>query len=281
MDENAIIEKIGLIAGNGEFPLFFARFASREDRKIIAIGLQEETNPALEKEVEKLYWLHLGELKKLINIFKQENVQTAVMAGQVKHFRLFDLLKLDTRAMTLLSKLKDKRADTILAGVAEELAKEGINLIDSTTFLSSFLPQEGVLTSTKPTKAQWSDICFGYRIAKGIAGLDIGQTVVVKDKAVLAVEAMEGTDETILRGGKFGKKDVVAVKVSKPQQDRRFDIPIVGEKTVQILKEAKATVLAFSAGSTLLLNQEEVIRLANAEKICLVAVGDKIIEDKK
>ncbi len=281
MDENINTGKIGLIAGNGEFPLFFARFAREQGKKIIAVALREETTPLLEQEVDKLYWLHLGQLKKLIEIFKKEDIKTAVMAGQVKHFRLFDLLKLDSRAVSLLSKLKDKRADTILAGVAEELTKEGIQLIDSTTFLSSFLPKKGILTLTKPTKQQLKDISFGYKIAKSIAGLDIGQTVVVKDRAVLAVEAMEGTDETIKRGAKFGREDVVVVKVSKPRQDRRFDIPIIGEKTVYVLKEAKVGVLAFSAGSTLLLDREKVIRMANDEKICLIAVGEDVIEGKQ
>lgn len=281
MDDNIDIGKIGLIAGNGEFPLFFARFAREQGKKIIAVALKEETTSTLEQDVEKLYWLHLGQLKKLIKIFKKEDIKTAVMAGQVKHFRLFDLLKLDSRAASLLSRLKDKRADTILAGVAEELSKEGIKLIDSTTFLSSFLPKEGILTSAKPTKSQWKDISFGYKIAKNIAGLDIGQTVVVKDRAVLAVEAMEGTDETIKRGGKFGRGDVVVVKVSKPQQDRRFDIPIIGETTIHVLREAKVSVLAFSAEATLLLDREKVIRLANDEKICLIAVADDVIEGKE
>lgn len=278
MDNNIDTEKIGLIAGNGEFPLFFARFARQKNKTIVAVALKEETVPALEREVDKLYWLHLGQLKKLIEIFKQENIKTAVMAGQVKHFRLFDLLKLDSRAAALLARLKDKRADTILAGVAEELAKEGIQLIDSTTFLSSFLPQEGVLTSVKPSKNQWRDIAFGYKIAKSIAGVDIGQTVVVKDQTVLAVEAMEGTDETILRGAKLGKGDVVVVKVSKPRQDRRFDMPIVGERTIAILKKAEVNVLAFSAGSTLLLDRETVVKMADEAGICLVAIGEDEIE---
>ncbi|MFH1239432.1 MAG: UDP-2,3-diacylglucosamine diphosphatase LpxI [bacterium] len=279
MDDNNIdTEKIGLIAGNGEFPLFFSRFARQKNKTVIAVALKEETDPALGKEVAKLYWLHLGQLKKMIEIFQEENIKTAVMAGQVKHFRLFDLLKLDSRAASLLARLKDKRADTILTGVAEELAKEGINLIDSTTFLSSFLPPEGVLTSRKPTKDQLKDIAFGYKIAKSIAGLDIGQTVVVKDRAVLAVEAMEGTDETIRRGAKLGRGEVVVVKVSKPRQDRRFDIPIIGEMTIETLKKAEVSVLAFSAGATLLLDKEAVVKMADKAGICLIAIGEDGLE---
>jgi UDP-2,3-diacylglucosamine hydrolase len=275
MDNNDInIEKIGLIAGNGEFPLFFSRCARQKNKAVIALALKEETDPALEKEVAKIYWLHLGQLSKMINIFKEEKIGKAVMIGQVKHFRLFDLLKLDTRATALLARLKDKRADTILAGVAEELAKEGIELIDSTTFLASFLPAEGILTSHKPTKEQLKDIFFGHKIAKSIAGLDIGQTVVVKDRAVLAVEAMEGTDQTILRGAKLGRGEVVVVKVSKPKQDRRFDIPIIGERTIETLKKAGVKVLAFSAGSTLILDTEAVVKMADRAGICLVAVGE-------
>ncbi|MFH1784232.1 MAG: UDP-2,3-diacylglucosamine diphosphatase LpxI [bacterium] len=272
-------KKIGLIAGNGEFPLFFARFARKEGHSIIAAAIKEETKPELENEVDGIYWLHLGQLKKLIDIFKSENIREAVMAGQVKHFRLFDVLKLDSSAVALLSRLKDKRADSILKGVADELGKHGIKLMDSTRFLSSFLPAKGILTSLKPTKDQWKDIRFGYEIAKNVAGLDIGQTVVVKDRAVLAVEAMEGTDVTIKRGGKFAKKGAVVVKVSKPRQDRRFDIPIVGERTIKVLREAGISVLAFSAGSTLLLEKELVVKEAKKSKVCLVAVDDTILED--
>ncbi len=264
--------KIGLIAGNGDYPLHFARAAKAQGKKIITVALDGETDPNLTNLVDSFSWIGLGQLNKLIDIFRKEQITQVVMAGQVKHFRLFDLLKLDLRAAALLKRLPNKKADTILGGVAEELEKEGISLVDSRIFLEKFIPQAGVLTKAKPNKEQQKDIEFGLKIAKGIAGLDIGQTVIVKDQAVLAVEAMEGTDQAILRGGKIGKGEVVVVKVSKPGQDFRFDVPIIGEKTIDILREAGAQVLAFCAGETLILNIERVIELANEYKICLVAI---------
>lgn len=264
--------KIGLIAGNGDYPLHFARAAKDAGKTVIAAALEGETNPELESIVDTFTWVGLGQLQKLIQVFKKEHVTRAVMAGQVKHFRLYDLLKLDIRALSLLNKLPNKKADTILKAVCHELEKEGVRLVEATVFLGKFIPQEGILTKIRPTKQQQNDIAFGWRIAKGIAGLDIGQTVVVKEQAVLAVEAMEGTDKTILRGGDIGKGEVVVVKVSKPNQDFRFDIPVIGERTVETLNTAKAAVLAFSAGETLILNMGKVIELANKYKICLVAI---------
>ncbi len=268
--------KIGLIAGNGDYPLHFARAAREQNLRVIAVALEGETKPELENLVDSFTWVSLGQLNKLISVFKKQEVKRAVMAGQVKHFRLFDLLKLDLRAMGLLKRLPDKKADTILGGVAQELNQEGIRLVDSTIFLEKFIPREGILTKQKPTKEERQDINFGLRLAKGIAGLDIGQTVVVKDKAVLAVEAMEGTDQAILRGGLIGKENVVVVKVSKPHQDLRFDVPIIGERTIETLHQAKAGVLAFSAGETLILDLEKVVALADHYKICLAAVKEQI-----
>lgn len=265
-------KKLGLIAGNGQYPLIFARTAKELGWEIVAVAIKQETEPGLKDMVDKFWWVEVGELAKLINIFKKEQVKRAVMAGQVKHIRLFDFLKLDFKAISLLKKIKDKKADTILKAVAEELAKAGIQLEDSTIFLKKFMPGEGILTKIEPTAEQWEDIKFGYKIAKQIAGLDIGQTVIVKDLAVLAIEAMEGTDETIKRGGTLGKKDSIVVKVSKPAQDFRFDIPIIGEKTIEALIQAKIKILAFSAGETLFLNLDKVITRANENEICLVGV---------
>lgn len=265
-------KRLGLIAGNGQYPLIFARTAKEQGWEIVAVAIKQETEPALKEIADKFFWVEVGELSKLINIFKKEQVKKAVMAGQVKHIRLFDFLKLDFKAINLLKKIKDKKADTILKAVAEEMAKEGIQLEDSTIFLKKFMPGEGILTKTEPSAEQWKDIKFGYKIAKQIAGLDIGQTIVVKDLAVLAVEAMEGTDETVKRGGTLGKKDSIVVKVSKPAQDFRFDVPIVGEKTIETLVQAKIKILAFNAGETLFLNLNRVIARANENKICLVGV---------
>jgi len=267
--------KIGLIAGNGKFPLIFAQEAKRVGAEVVALAIKKETSPSLENLVDRIHWVNVGQLGDLIEICKKEGITRAVMAGQVRHTRLFGQVRLDARAMALLAGVKDKKANSLLGAVADELLREGIELIDSATYLSHLLPSPGILTRRKPTQKEWQDIEFGHKMAKEIAGLDIGQTVVVKDQTVLAVEGMDGTDRTIKRGGKLGRGDVVVVKVSKPQQDRRFDLPIIGERTVEVLKEAKAKVLAFSARSTILLNREKVVKSANQNGISLVAVKEE------
>lgn len=267
--------KIGLIAGNGKFPLIFAREAKKVGTEVVALAIKKETSPSLENLVDRIHWVNVGQLGDLIEICKKEGITRAVMAGQVRHTHLFGQVRLDARAMALLAGVKDKKADSLLGAVADELLREGIELIDSATYLSHLLPSPGILTRRKPTQKEWRDIEFGHKMAKEIAGLDIGQTVVVKDQTVLAVEGMDGTDSTIKRGGKLGRGDVVVVKVSKPHQDRRFDLPIVGERTVEVLKQAKAKVLAFSARSTILLDREKVVKNANQNGISLVAVKEK------
>jgi DUF1009 family protein len=266
--------KIGLIAGNGRFPLIFAQEAKRQGMEVVALAIKKETNPSLEDLVDRIHWVDLGQLGDLIEICKKEGIARVVMAGQVRHTRLFSQVKLDARAMALLAGVKDKKANSLLGAVADELSREGIELLDSATYLSHLLPSPGILTRRKPTQKEWRDIEFGHKMAKEIAGLDIGQTVVVKDQTVLAVEGMDGTDLTIKRGGKLGRRDVVVVKVSKPQQDRRFDLPIVGDRTIEVLKEAKAKVLAFSARNTILLDTEKVIKRANQNGISLVAIKE-------
>ncbi len=267
--------KIGLIAGNGKFPLIFAQEAKRVGAELVALAIKKETSPRLENLVDRIHWVNVGQLGNLIEICKKEGITRAVMAGQVRHTRLFGQVKLDARAMALLAGVKDKKANSLLGAVADELLREGIELIDSATYLSHLLPSPGILTRRKPTQKEWRDIEFGHKMAKEIAGLDIGQTVVVKDQTVLAVEGMDGTDRTIKRGGKLGRGDVVVVKVSKPQQDRRFDLPIIGERTIEVLKQAKAKVLAFSARSTILLDREKVVKSANQNGISLVAVKEE------
>jgi len=267
--------KIGLIAGNGKFPLIFAQEAKKAGAKVVALAIKEETSPKLKNLVDRIHWVNVGQLGDLIEICKKEGITRAVMAGQVRHSRLFTQVKLDPRAMALLAGVKDKKANSLLGAVADELSREGIELIDSATYLSHLLPSPGILTRRKPTQKEWRDIEFGHKMAKEIAGLDIGQTVVVKDQSVLAVEGMDGTDFTIKRGGRLGRGDVVVVKVSKPQQDRRFDLPIIGERTVEVLKQAKAKVLAFSARSTILLNRKKVVKSANQNGISLVAIKEE------
>jgi DUF1009 family protein len=267
--------KIGLIAGNGKFPLIFAQEAKRVGAEVVALAIKKETSPSLQNLVDRIHWVNVGQLGDLIEICKKEGITRAVMAGQVRHTRLFSQVKLDARAMALLAGVKDKKANSLLGAVADELLREGIELMDSATYLSHLLPSPGILTRRKPTQREWRDIEFGHKMAKEIASLDIGQTVVVKDQAVLAVEGMEGTDRAIKRGGRLGRGDVVVVKVSKPQQDRRFDLPIVGERTVEVLKQAKAKVLAFSARNTILLDREKVVKSANQNGLSLVAIKEK------
>ena len=267
--------KIGLIAGNGKFPLIFAQEAKKAGAKVVALAIKEETSPKLKNLVDRIHWVNVGQLGDLIEICKKEGITRAVMAGQVRHSRLFTQVKFDPRAMALLAGVKDKKANSLLGAVADELSREGIELIDSATYLSHLLPSPGILTRRKPTQKEWLDIEFGHKMAKEIAGLDIGQTVVVKDQSVLAVEGMDGTDFTIKRGGRLGRGDVVVVKVSKPQQDRRFDLPIIGERTVEVLKQAKAKVLAFSARSTILLDRKKVVKSANQNGISLVAIKEE------
>ncbi|MCP4649351.1 MAG: LpxI family protein [PVC group bacterium] len=266
------MEKIGLIAGNGEFPLLFAKGAKAAGISVLAIGIKEETSKELENLVDSIHWISVGQLKTLIDIFKKEEIKKAVMAGQIRHKLLFSDIELDEELKTLLLQLKDKKTDTILGAVALRLKQLGIELIDSSTFLKDYLPEKGILTQTKPTEHQWQDVSFGLEIAKTIAGLDIGQSVVVKDKVVLAVEAIEGTDEAISRGNLLCKGGAVAVKVSKPNQDMRFDIPLIGKRTIETLINTKTAVLAIEAGKTLFLDREHVLKLADKHGISIVAV---------
>ena len=265
------MDKIGLIAGSGNFPLLLAREASRRGVEVVAVGIKGETYSELEGMVERFYWTKLGQFTKLIRYLKSEDVNQIVMAGQIKHVQIFNQLALDLKALSLFKKLKDKKADTILKGVVEAFEDEGIKVLPSNIFLSHLMPDKGILTKTGPSKDEEKDISFGTQIAKGIAGLDIGQTVVVKNKSVVAVEAMEGTDETIRRGGNIGGKGIVVVKVSKPNQDIRFDIPVIGLKTVQIMLEAGASALAIDAQNCLFFDQEEALTIANEHNICILA----------
>lgn len=265
------MDTIGLISGNGNFPILCATEAKKRGVRVVAVGIRGETEPALEGMVDRFYWINLGELTKLIRFLKKEGVTKALMVGQIKHVSIFKQLTLDLKALGLLMKLKNKKADTLLGGVVQVLEEEGISILPSTTFLSHLLPSKGILTRTQPTKAIKKDITFGTEIAKGIAGLDIGQTVVVKNRSVVAVEAMEGTDETIRRGGIIGGRGTVVVKVSKPQQDVRFDVPVVGLKTIQTMAEAGAHALALDAAKTLFFDQEKALPMADKHEICIIA----------
>ncbi len=266
------MKRIGLIAGNGKFPLIFAQEARKRNIEIVAVALKEETSPDLKKLADKIYWISVGQLKELIEIFKKENINQAVMAGQVRQELIFKNLNLDNLALGLLNNIKDKRGDSILKAVAGILKKEGIDLIDSFTFLENLMPRKGVLTKKSPDKKQQEDIEFGKNIAKALADLEIGQSVVVKDKAVAALEAVEGTDRAIRRGAELAGAGTVVVKMSKTNQDMRFDIPVIGASTVKTLIEAKAAVLAVEAGRSLIIDKEECLRLADNNDIIITVI---------
>jgi DUF1009 family protein len=269
------MKPLGLIAGNGQFPLLVAEEARRQGRSVVAAAIEGETDPALAKRVDVFHWLKLGQIKRTIQIFKDAGADEAVMAGQVKHVSIFDLRHLDLTAVKILATLPNKKTDTLLGAVAEVFAKEGIRFLPSTLYLADRLAPAGPLTSLRPSKEQQRDIDFGFRNAKAIAGLDLGQTVCVKDQAVLALEAMEGTDACILRAGTFAAGFTVA-KVAKPRQDIRFDVPVIGFRTLETLKAAGASVLAVEAGKTLLFDQEAFLKGAVEAEIIVVGVKESV-----
>lgn len=267
-----MVNRIGLLAGNGRFPIIFAESARKKGVEVIAIGINEETSKELEKFVNKMYWLGVGELEKLLGILKEENIRSIVMAGQVKHKLLFDKnIKIDNRMQFLLGSLKNKKTDSIIGAVARLLEFKGIKVLSSIIFLSDYLPQKGVLTKTLPDQRILKDIDFGRKIAKTIAGLDIGQSIIVKDRVVLAVESIEGTDEAIKRAVRYGNEGIVVIKVTKPRQDMRFDVPVVGPDTIRLLKEVKASCLSIEAKKTLIIDKQETLRLAEEAGISIVA----------
>lgn len=267
-----MVNRIGLLAGNGRFPIIFAESARKKGVEIIAIGINEETSKELEKFVDKIYWLGVGELEKLLGILREENIRSIVMAGQVRHKLLFDNnIKIDKKMQALLGGLRDKKTDSIIGAVARLLEFKGVKVLSSITFLSDYLPRKGVLTRKVPDERVLKDIDFGRRIAKVIAGLDIGQSVIVKDKVVLAVESIEGTDEAIRRAERYGKDGIVVIKVTKPMQDMRFDVPVIGPDTIRLLKEVKASCLSIEAGKTLIIDKQETLRLAEEADITIVA----------
>jgi DUF1009 family protein len=249
------MQKIGLIAGNGTFPIAFARAAKQKGMQVIAVAHEGETLPELAQWVDGIFWIKVGQLGKLISIFKEQGVTDALMAGGIKKTRLFGGGMPDLRAVALLAKMVYKKDDSILRAVADELESEGITIRESTLYLDSIL-----------------DINFGWHMAKEIGKLDIGQTVLVKDQAVLAVEAIEGTDEAIRRGGLLCGQGAVVVKVCKPQQDLRFDLPAIGTQTIQTMKQVKAACLAIEAGKTIIIDRETVVRDADAVGIAIVAI---------
>lgn len=270
------MEKIGLIAGNGRFPIIFAQKAIEQGLMVVAVAHRGETLPELETVVSKaggqITWLHVGQLGRLIKVFKAAGVEQVVMAGGIKKTRLFSDVRPDLRSLKLLSQVGQNKDDLLLRAVARELEGEGLTVRESTLYLSSILVSKGPMTRRVPTSEEWEDIRFGWQIAKEVGRLEIGQCIVVKRRAVLAVEAIEGTDETIKRGGRLCRSGAVVIKVSKPQQDLRFDVPAVGPSTLEAMKEVKATTLALEAGKTLLLDKELVLEMANRGKISIIGM---------
>ncbi|MFA6002854.1 MAG: UDP-2,3-diacylglucosamine diphosphatase LpxI [Elusimicrobiota bacterium] len=268
---------IGLLAGSGRFPLLFAQEARRMNVPIVALGIKGVTDPALEAWTGPVNYVGLGQLSKPIAILKAAGVRRAVMMGKVQHSSLFGAVIPDLRAIKILAGLRDKRTDTILRAVAEEFSKDGIELLSSATFLSHLMVPEGRLTKRKPSKSEYEDIRLGWSAAKTVAGFDIGQTVVVKDKAVIAVEAMEGTDACILRArdiaAAHGKKTALTViKVAKPKQDLRFDIPVLGLDTLKTFAAAGVSALAAEAGTTIIFDKDDFIRQADRQDLAIVGL---------
>lgn len=267
-----MMETIALIAGNGSLPLIFAQAAKDKGARLIAIAFEEETDKSIGDYVHQVYWISVGQLSRLIEILEKEKVKKAVMAGQIRHKLLFSNIEIDDEFKVLLSKIKDKKTDTILGAVAQRIGQLGVQLMDSTSFIKDYLPAAGVLTKKKPSSQEMEDVEFGLKIAKTVAGLDIGQSVVVKNKAVLSVEAIEGTDQAICRGSRYCQGGAVVVKVSKPNQDMRFDIPLIGKQTIETMIREKAAVLAIEANKTFFLDREHVLAEADKHGIVIIAV---------
>ena len=265
--------KIGLIAGNRKFPIILAEEARKRNYSVVAVAIKGETDPRLTNLVEKIFWLGLEEFPKLVEVFNAERVTELVMAGQVSPRQLFkSQIRNNPDVKELLDSLKDKRADTIFGAIARRLEERGLKILDSTFLLTEYLPRRGTLTRAQPGFSDWDDIYLGIKIAKEIALLDIGQTAAIKDKAIVAIEALEGTDNLIRRAGRIARKGVVVVKVSKPEQDMRFDVPVVGLNTIKNLARARAAGLSIEAEKTLFIDREQAVRLADKKGMFVVAV---------
>ncbi len=267
------IEKIGLIAGGGQFPLLIAEAAKKQGISVIAVAHQGDTEPSLADAVDTIIWVRLGQLGRLIKGLKQHGVKKTLMAGTIAKKRMFRNIRPDLRSISIFSKLAVFHDDDILRAVTDELMKEGIEIISSTEYLPELLAPPGCLTRKKPTKAEKEDVRFAWNVAKELGRLDIGQCVVVRRKTVLALEAMEGTDETIRRGGRLAREKAVVVKVSKPNQDLRFDVPSVGLETIRVMSDVKASLLAVEAGRTLLFDRKEMTALADEKGISIISLG--------
>jgi DUF1009 family protein len=275
-------KKLGLIAGNGKFPFLVLDAAKAQGHEVIVAAIKEEAAPEIaQRGAASVHWLSLGDLSKLIDTFKKEGVTTAVMAGQVKHKQIFSAIKPDWRLAKLLMSLTTRNTDSLIGAVAKVLEDEGIHLISSTALLEPLLAKPGVLTRRAPSEAEKKNVTYGRSVARHLAQYDIGQTVVIADSACVAVEAMEGTDATILRAAEIMRslagdastlsRALTVVKVAKPNQDMRFDVPVIGVATIETMQRAGATCLALDAGKCLLLDGDKVTTAADAAGIAIVA----------
>jgi len=267
------LERIGIVAGQGQFPLLLARAARDQGIHVTGFGLEGFATTDFANSVDEIEWVELGQFSRLIELLRTHKIDHIALVGRVPHNSIWQYRHFDVRVVKILATTFNRRADGLLARICEEFRKEGIEVIDSTLFLRSFMPKVGHLTQgRKLTESEQEDIEFGLPLARAVAGLDIGQTIVVKDKAVVAVEGLEGTDRCVRRAAEIAGPGVVIVKVSKPRQDTRFDVPVIGMRTIELMIEVKASVIAISAGETLVFNQEEVIARAEAAGISIVAV---------
>jgi len=275
------MERIGLIAGNGNFPFLVLDAARVQGFEVVVVAIKEEASPEIEDRAAAVHWVSLGELSKLIETFQREGVRRAIMAGQVKHKQIFSAIRPDWRLAKLLLSLTTRNTDSLLGAVAKVLADEGITLESSTGLLEPLLVKSGVLTRRAPTEQERKNVDYGRAVARQLAQYDIGQTVVIAESACVAVEAMEGTDAAIERAGHIMgslrgdastlSRALTVVKIAKPNQDMRFDVPVIGVKTIEVMQAAGATCLALDAGKCLLLDGEKVLDTANAAGIVVVA----------
>jgi UDP-2,3-diacylglucosamine hydrolase len=264
-------EILGIIAGSGVYPRELAQAARKAGvKKIVAAAFTDETDSAVEKLADKVEWLRVGQLGRLLKFFRENNVRQAIMAGQIAPKNLFDL-RPDVKAIVVLAKLKQRNAESIFTAIADELKKVDVDLLPATSFLEDDLAKNGLIAGAKLSRAEENDVALGWDVAKQMAKLDIGQTIIVKNGTVLAVEAFEGTNDAIKRGGALAREGAVMIKVAKPNQDMRFDVPVVGVETIKVSAEAKLRVIAVEAGKTLLLEHDKVVDLAVRSKISIVA----------
>jgi DUF1009 family protein len=266
-------ERIGLIAGNGRFPIIFADNARKLGYHVSAVAHEGETEPELASHVDRIHWIKIGQLSKLIKAFKEDRVHQAVMLGGIKKTHVFTTVRPDFRTLAMATRLALWKDDDILREFAKELEQEGIAICESTFGLEGILVEEGSLTARTPTEKEWEDIRYGWEVAHDIGRLDIGQCVVIKDRVVVAVEAVEGTDGAIKRGGELATEGAVVVKRSKPQQDLRFDLPAIGPRTIEVMASVKASVLAVEAGRTILLDREIMLDKARSARIAIVGIA--------